>query len=244
MKKKHKILVGTHHKSGSAWMKSIFQSLSEEFKLRCITTSFKKKRPKNDRWEILLDYHSQFDFPYCNNFVYKGVHLVRDPRDIIISGTFYHSKSKEKWLHKKHERYAGLTYQEKINSYELFDDKIIFEMENSAIKTLSRVASWKYDNPSFFEVKYEDLIMDTELMLFHKMFTFLGFAGGQIPNCLDVAYKNSIFSNMIKKSTHVRSGKSQQWQSYFKKCHKKRFLELYGNLLIDLGYEPNHDWAN
>ena len=242
MNKNCKILIGTHHKTGTAWMSSIFERIADEYKLQFFTNNF-EKHLKDKQWNILLNDHSQFNLSLYNKFLYKGIHIIRDPRDIIVSGTFYHCKSKEKWLHKKKREYNGLTYQEKINSYSLIDDKMMFEMENSAIENLNHIANWNYDNNNFLEVKYEHLIADIDLILFHKIYTFLGFTGKEITQCLDISYQNSMFSGEVKKSVHVRSGKSKQWKLYFKPRHKKRFLELYGDLLINLGYELNNDWG-
>ncbi len=194
-------------------------------------------------FDIFNQDHSQFNFDELQ-IKYKGLHLIRDPRDIIISGCFYHTRSKEKWLHIKKKKFEGLTYQEKINSYSSLDDRIIFEMENSGLSNISTIFNWNYNNPEFIEVKYENLISDRNLFIFHKLFIFLGFTGKEIPEVLRIAYDNSLFSGNVKRSTHIRSGEARQWQKYFKANHKAKFLELYGDALIKLGYERNNDWAN
>jgi hypothetical protein len=39
-----------------------------------------------------------------------------------------------------------------------------------------------------------------------------------------------------------RKGTIGSWQNHFSAEHKRVFKELAGNLLIDLGYEQDHDW--
>ena len=235
----NKILIGTHHKTGTVWMKNIFSQIGRKFKLKFVNDKF-ENIPQE--FNIFLQDHSQFDFDRLK-IEYKGLHIIRDPRDIIISGCFYHQKSHEPWLHLKREELGGLTYQEKINSYESLDDKILFELDNSEYN-LVPIINWDYYNPAFFEVKYEDLIVDTDLLLFHEIFAFLGFSGKVMPEILKIAYDNSIFSGNLKESIHVRSAQKKQWEKYFKPQHKTRFLEMYGDALIKLGYENNNDWAN
>ena len=46
-----------------------------------------------------------------------------------------------------------------------------------------------------------------------------------------------------EKSHTFRSGKKAGWQKEFTAEHRRRFDELAGDLLIELGYESNHDWA-
>src|SRR5262245_45760294 len=157
---------------------------------------------------------------------YRGLHLIRDPRDIIVSGCFYHQKATETWLHDKQDQFGGLTYQEKINSYSSLDDKILFEMDYCGRHIIEQILAWNFDDPSFLEVKYENLIADEQLFLFHTIFNFLGFPGKAIPRTLRIAYDNSLFSGIIKNHPHVRSGKAKQWEEYFTPHHKRRFLEL------------------
>ncbi len=103
--------------------------------------------------------------------------------------------------------------------------------------------SWNYNNPLFFEAKYEDLIIDENLILFHNILSFLGIPGGRIPKSLEIAYGKSLFSGNFKKSIHIRSGKSKQWENHFTMIHKERFVEIFGDALIYLGYESTNDWA-
>ena len=237
----NKILVGTHHKSGTVWLESVFRSVCEYYDLIfCKSNQVSNSNPPS-KFDIFQQHHSQFDLEAIQS-PYRGVHIIRDPRDLIVSGCFYHQKSSEKWLHRPNDQWQGLTYQEKINSYNNFDDKLLFEMENSAQRNINRILSWNYHNPQFYEIKYERLIKDFDLLLFHEIFSFLGFPGSAIPNVLMIAYKNSLFSGDIT-STHIRSGKTSQWKQYFKPIHKKRFIELFDDCLVKLDYEVNNEWA-
>lgn len=239
-KLKNKVLVGTHHKTGTVWMKKIFTQSCNQLKLKFFLGKLDEVPPD---FNVFLQDHSQFDLDKLDT-EYKGLHIIRDPRDIIISGCFYHQKSHEKWLHAAQDQFGGLTYQQKINSYDSLDDRILFEMENSSLWNINQITNWNYTNPAFFEAKYEDLIADVDLLLFHEIFTFLGFSGSVIPEILKIAYDNSIFSGNLRKSVHVRSARSKQWEKYFKPEHRARFVELYEDTLIKLGYEDNNDWAN
>lgn len=235
----NKIVVGTHHKTGTVWMSGIFNKICKEFGLNFYSGE-QKKRP--DDFDVFFQSHSKFDLEQPP-VEYRGLHLIRDPRDRIVSGCFYHQKSNEEWLHIKKDEFGGLTYQEKINSFKSLDDQIMFEMQNSGLRGIREMLDWNYNNQKFYEVKYEDLISDKNLILFHKIYTFLGFPGKVIPQLLGISYENSLFSNQLKKSVHLRSGKKGQWENYFTPKHKAIFIELFGDALLKLGYESNHDWA-
>jgi len=235
----HIILIGTHHKTGKVWMGNIFRKIAYEMNLRFSVGTGEAIPIEAD---IILGYHSRFPLKALPN--YRGMHIIRDPRDLILSGCFYHQKSNEPWLYKPQAEFGGLTYQEKINSFASFDDKLLFEMEYSGHFSTQEMLNWNYKNPNFFDVKYENLIIDRELLLFHQILTFLGFPGSTIPRILGIAYNNSLFSGNISKSVHVRSGESGQWKQYFKAVHRRRFVELFGDALIKLGYEDNNAWAD
>jgi hypothetical protein len=47
-----------------------------------------------------------------------------------------------------------------------------------------------------------------------------------------------------EKSHTFRSGKKAGWHSEFTVEHRRRFDALAGDLLIELGYETNHDWVH
>jgi hypothetical protein len=236
----NKVLVGTHHKTGTVWVSSIFARICQEFRLKFFAGS-PKDLPGD--FQVFFQDHSRFNLAGLMT-PYRGLHLIRDPRDVIVSGCFYHQCSEEPWLHVKQKNLGGLSYAEKINSYPLLDDRILFEMEHVGLEGIQEMLNWNYATPDFFEVRYEDLIADSDLMLFHRIFLFLGFPGKCIPELLEIAYAASIFSGNVSKSVHVRSGKARQWEQYFNPRHKSRFVELFGDALVRLGYEESNDWAS
>lgn len=239
----YKVLVGTHHKTGTVWLKVIFEAICNAYSLRFVVGSpgeaAELEAPGS--FDVFFHPHSRFDFDKLELPI-RGLHIVRDPRDIILSGCFYHQKSSESWLHTPREYLGGRTYQEAINSRGTLEDKILFEMENAGRATIDELIRWDYTRPSFYEVKYEDLVLDADLVLFHNIFSFLGFPGSFLPGVLAIAYRSSIFSGQVS-SGHVRSAEAGQWRRYFTRSHNERFLELFGDILIRLGYERGHAWA-
>lgn len=233
-----KILVATHHKTGTVWFTNIFKDISAFHSL-----NFYSGDQENfyDEVDIYFNHHSNFPFNKFN-FDYKGIHIIRDPRDMIISSTFYHQKSKESWLHVPKKEFNGLTYQEKINSFDTFEQKAIFEINNSAGNNILDIRNWNYSNNNFLEVKYEEVIQDYNLQKFHDIFEFLGFQGEFIPDLLRIAWKNSLFSGEVKSNKHVRSGNARQYQKHFTPRLKKKFKNEFGDLLVKLDYEENNDW--
>jgi hypothetical protein len=235
----HIMLVATHHKTGTVWMRKVFKRVAALHALRFFAG---KQTDLPSDTDIFLQHASRFDLDALPRPAYRGVHLIRDPRDIIVSACFYHQKSEEAWLHKPEDAFGGRTYQEEINSYESFDEKLSFEMQNASRHVINAIGSWNYDDPSFLEVRYEDLIADADLRLFHEIFTFLGFPGRILPSTLAIAHDQSLFSGNTGTRRHIRSGVAKQWPQYFRPQHIEQFNETFGDLLVQLGYEISDDW--
>jgi hypothetical protein len=234
-----RVLVGTHAKSGTVWMLNVFGQICGRFRLKMFVG---EQEELPDDFHVFFQPHSQLRLEGLPADA-RGMHMIRDPRDVIVSACFYHQKSDEPWLHVKRQDFGGLTYQEKLNSYVSFDDQLLFTMEHSGSFIVQTMLAWDYSNPGFIEVRYEDLIEDHDLLLFHKVFSFLGFPGSAIPEALATAYRNSLFSGKVATSTHVRSGGSGQWKRHFQPIHKARFTELFGDAVTTLGYEASEDWS-
>lgn len=238
------VLVGTHHKTGTRWMADIFKSISRYLDLKYFNGPSNKFDGTED---VFFQIVSRFGPALEKN--HRGLHVIRDPRDVIISGANYHDKSDEEpWLFKPSRKFGGKSYQEMIRSYPNYFDKLLFEMDHIGKGTITDMRNWNYLDNNFVNVKYETLINDADLEEFSKIFKFLGFGGMALPLCLDIAFAGSIFSGRVKKSgvqgVHIRSGKPQQWRSIFSRSLANQFLSRFGDILVALGYETDDSWID
>jgi Sulfotransferase domain len=240
-------LVATHHKTGCAWMNSTFREISRRLKLRFVKVARAKQLQQQD-----FARRSIFFFPHASikeeqwlqrNVSYRIFHLIRDPRDVVISGMHYHRESAEKWLHITREKFDGVSYQVKLNSLHGNHARYLFEMENN--RAITRIKNWNYNRPHCLEVKYEDLIRDFDMTLFTKIVTHLGFSDDELNSCREAFWKHSIFggkADRVGAKLHVRSGEPRQWESVFDRPLGEAFIRRFGDILIKLGYEADDSW--
>ena len=205
------IVVCTHHKTGTVWMANIFRALKRQFKRKLHSGKQSELSPDAD---IFLQDHSKVDLDALRQRgrPVRCVHVIRDPRDVIISGCFYHVKTTEKWANTPRAEFGGKNYRETISALPNDHDKLVFEMKHTGKKSITDMINWNYQDQDVFEARYEDLIDDREYRVFRPMMEFLGFHGADLDAALEIVRANSLFGGAadagINAKDHVRSGES------------------------------------
>jgi len=254
----HVIIHTAHHKVGTSWFICVLRGLAEEFGVPLIENDM-SKLPKS-RPAIFFQNNVLLKPQSLSN--YRGSHMIRDPRDIVISGYHYHLWTKEKWavtpiknMSKNIEntwsllpvnQIQNMSYQQYLNSLS-FEEGVLAEMKRCSTTTIKQIAEWNYLDSNIFEFKYENIINNQE-EFFRQLFYHYGFTQRAIEVSLKIAKKCSFEKRSnrkignIKNESHLRSGKLQQWKEEFSENHKDYFKNLHGYDLIRLGYEKDMNW--
>lgn len=231
MMPEHKILAGTFHKTGTVLLRNILKAISEEFSLR-----FWEQGPEPaDGWDIR--FHGGSNFRREMAYPHRGVIIIRDPRDVIISAAHFHGRGREGWLHKPDERFGGMTYLEKINSLPNDDERYLFEMDNFSRQVILDMVERGQQRPNFLIVKFEDLVTDVDLLEYKKIFEHLGFPQSMLTRWLEIATRYSLFSGQVRPHLHVRSGKPAEWREKLSPRVLAAFRDRFGDAAEKLGYE-------
>jgi hypothetical protein len=179
-----------HHKSGTVLMKNIHKMISTNLNLKFQDC---KQKDLDKTTQVWLQHHSLVDFNLIKQ-PYLMSHMVRDFREIIISGFAYHKKCNE--LHVIHpgfikrrknkilnkiksieelnflleSEWSNMSYQEILNN---IDEQtgITFEMCIKAVKINNVMSNWNYNRPNCLELKFEDFMNDFDIQL-RKLFRF------------------------------------------------------------------------
>ena len=108
-----------------------------------------------DHWEICFDTHCKFskkDLPS----EYKGVMVIRDPRDIIISGMHYHMISDEEWLRIPQPWLNGGIYQKMLVDLTTDEERYLYEMKYAATGTINEIMNAMRSFPEFHASFHEE----------------------------------------------------------------------------------------
>jgi len=238
------IVVCTHHKTGTVWMANIFRAIKRQFKLKLYSGKQGDLPPDTD---IFLQDHSKVDLEALRQRgrPVRCIHVIRDPRDVIISGCFYHVKTTEKWANTPRAEFGGKNYREAISALADDHEKLVFEMKHTGKKSIDDMINWNYQDHDVFEARYEELIDDTEFRVFRPMMEFVGFRGAELDAVLEIVRTHSLFGGEAvasKDPVHVRSGESRQWPKTFTPELKAAFKQIHPEALQRLGYESNSEW--
>jgi hypothetical protein len=226
-----------HHKAGTLWFRKIFLAIAEPYGLRLRWGGLKAIDPKSD----LAFYSSgqKFDPALAGDRPFRGSHMVRDPRDLVVSGYEYHLVTEESWAHRPEPSFGGLSYQAHLRALNEFDG-LMAEIDWFARGTGLHLGAWDYEQSEFLELHYEDVLED-ELGMFEKLFGWYDFNNDAREIGLRTVEQLSLKKGGAKPS-HVRSGVPGEWSTRLTAEHVARFKQRTGDLVVRLGYEADPDW--
>jgi hypothetical protein len=263
------IYLFAYHKSGTKLLEKVFYeiSLRNGWGFRSLMG---KQYHIPDGYDVLLFGHSLVD-PSCLTQPFVGVHFVRDPRDIIVSGYLYHRRTKEKWCintdlsTKAPIKFPRVPFSQehrsedwKIEYLESLDNKsyqanlldmnqrdgLLFEINHYGGWTVENMVDWDYGNSNILEVKFEDMMKNYD-QTFQNIFSHIGLSPSQHAIARDIAAKHDLgrkSEKEINNMKHVSSRESSKWQEYFEDVHKQVFQDKFGDILVRLNYENNSNW--
>ena len=244
---KYNIVVATHHKTGTVWMSSVFKALAKKLRANYIDfwEHYGKLDPLLNKPFVVFNYDSNFGqhAGLLRREDVRVLHLIRDPRDVLISAMHYHKTSDEPWLHKKVPANDDVDYQHKLNSLKTPFDQYIFELEHSTNTTIEDMLDWQYGRANCMDVRYEELFQDRDMKLWSSIQEFLGFDAAEQAFGKECFWKYSLFGEAPGANRrHARSGEVQQWRHEFSPELAQAFVDRFPDALQVLGYETDDRW--
>lgn len=228
-----------HYRAGSSWVVSILNSICEARGFRFVLYH-KWAGDDINHVAILADINAELHHKERIR-PHRGFHVIRDPRDIVISAYFshLHSHALGDWLVEQRRSLASLD-----------QDEGILATIDFRSKQFRRMSDWNYSDPNILEAKFEDLIEDSASQ-FNRILEFLDLGPRRLGrNLVETILRDHTFRRLSggrsrgeeKLDHHYRSGTPGDWRRYFSDKNKEYFKERYGQLVIDLGYEPDSNW--
>ena len=267
-----------HPKAGSTWIGGLMAGICRAMGLKYFygqlsLPSTNSEQLREEGYQALISQNSCYEKVEGLGPI-RGFHMIRDPRDIIVSAYFSflktHPIGNDDYILKMRNKLQQVDKNVGLILAMNFQEREILAMKG-----------WNYSNPSIMEVKYEDIIADPEneikdimrhlnilsvdtqawrfaMTSYYNRGCLRLFASNMLQirqTKLPESYLGSLinklaFSRLAGKrleghedqNSHYRKGVAGDWQNHFMEEHKEYFKKLFGDTLIDLGYEKDNNW--
>ncbi|NOZ07571.1 MAG: sulfotransferase domain-containing protein [FCB group bacterium] len=241
-----KYLYVSHHKCATQYVINILKAVADLNHLPGVKCDWRRKITAAElllnKFILIQDYSS--DIIELTRIKGRGFHVIRDPRDILVSMYFSHKKSHIVRDPKAHEILDNRKILNEISE----EEGLKYLLDHSAYfnRITTEMAGWDYSRENFLELKYEDLISDP-FSRFKAIFSFLGvkIEDPQLKNILErfsfQRLKKEV-KGADKTVSHYRKGRPGDWENHFTPDLKKIFKSNYNDLLLKLAYIEDVDW--
>ncbi len=239
-----------HHKAGTRWIGLILETLANSLGLRWECVSNPKwfghdlqAYVENKGIDVLS--FSNADRRYVEKLRgFRGFHVVRDPRDMVVSAYFSHlaSHRTEYWpeLVPHRERLARLSRSDGL----LLDIEFTTRLPTDGyeLRPFQAMAEWDYKRAETLEMRFEDLIANP-VEAFAAVVDHLGLPVNGLATERAVAANGfEVLSGGRRPgeedaASHYRLGVPGDWRRYLKQSHLELLEERNGDIATLLGYE-------
>ncbi|NDP42456.1 MAG: hypothetical protein GZ089_07040 [Aromatoleum sp.] len=257
------MFVFCYHKVGTVLFLNVAAKLAARFGLTA-TPAVGMVREIDRAADIVIFPHSLLDLD-LDDYDYRGIHLVRDPRDVWVSGYFYHGRCTEPWCinadfdpsppidfprvpysqrHRpeawKRSYLAGLggrSYQQNLRA---LDPRagMRFELERYTAWTLEAMAAWAPQPGRILELQFEAFARDFDGAMTAAL-SWLGFPEAALPQALAIAATEDVArmdDRTVAGNPHIHSRKLSKWGDVLSADDLREFEPRYGELIARLGY--------
>jgi hypothetical protein len=175
--------------------------------------------------------------------------FIRDPRDLVVSGYFYHRRGTEPWVTMTAPtdddwyfangcvpeglRATGGSFAEYLRAVPE-EEGLLAELEFRR-RHFESMTEWPVDHPDIMTFRYEDIV-GNEVENFRALFDFYGLS--VLEQRLGLWFAGRYSLGRRRSDPHVRDPSSGQWRRRFTSRVQRTFDAEWADLVELLGYPP------
>jgi hypothetical protein len=261
------MLVFSYHKSGTSLFARVMPKVAAALGLR-IGTRYGMVWDIDPALDICLLPHSLLASSLTRP--HRAIRVVRDPRDIWVSGYLYHRHTQEPWcvntdfdptppirvprvdyaFQHRPERWkrnylaalGGKSYQQNLLDRDR-DAGLAFELAGYTACTLAAMRAWRTTGPDTLDIHLEDFSHDYDAAM-RRVFRHLGLSDDDCATAVGVARSEDIAGMddaAIASRPQIHSRTLSKWASFLTADQVARFEQMHGDLILGLGYRLARD---
>lgn len=257
------MFVFTYHKSGTSLFAYVMGKVAEAFGLS-IAVRFGQVWSIDPQIDIVSFPHSLIGFTFARP--YRAIRVVRDPRDIWVSGYLYHRHCEEGWcvnadldptppiryprvdfaFQHRPERWKrrylasldGKSYRQNLLDRDQAAG-LTFELEHYTAATLDAMRSWQLTGPAVMTVRLEDLMADYDAGML-AVFRHLGFDEAACARAVQLARSEDVArmdDATLAARPRIHTRTLSKWRTTLSPAQVAGFEARHGDLVTALGYQ-------
>ncbi|WP_238364097.1 sulfotransferase [Mesobacterium pallidum] len=228
-------------------MRRTFRRLSDETGIPLVNISGGRLEEVPETGQAILGHWSgRFPQPLWSDPEAAFLHILRDPRDLLITGCHDHHIPPVEgsgYLARPRRDLGGVSYHEHLASLATAEDKLLFEMENRHADTLDEMMDWCAAPSRVITLRYEDLIADTDGYLIQAALSNFGLDPQIQRKGVDFFRELNPFAAVAGLSDAHVEGLLTRWPRELPRAVGEAYHLRYGDALRDLGFEKNGAWV-
>lgn len=178
---------------------------------------------------------------------FRMTRFLRDPRDLVVSGYFYHKRGAEEWAREPNPtdeawrlvnglvprgmKGSGLSFAAYLESIPE-EDGLLAELEFRRAH-FDSMAAWPHEHPDVLVQRYEDVLGD-EKQAFARIFEHYGLS--ELERTVGGFFVRRHALKKRPSDPHVRNPSSGQWRKRFTPRVREAFEAQHPGLIQKLGY--------
>ncbi|PHS02968.1 MAG: hypothetical protein COA78_19570 [Blastopirellula sp.] len=228
----------SHHKCATGWLSNVLVEISNELKISLYNTS----QSDDYLFDSAIFNNVNASYPLLPSEFEKGIHVVRDVRDLVVSAYYshLHSHPTDNWPElQAHRKLLERLPKDAGMIAEIGFLESVFH-EGHACSPLQAMLDWNYEDPRIMNIRMEDMVREPYRVIIQSLrfldlpcpqnlaeilgnFTFEKISGGRKPGDLD-------------KNSHYRSGVAGDWKTELPEAASLYLTEKYSPMLKQMGY--------
>jgi hypothetical protein len=231
----------SHHKCGTQWTLGVLRDVLDVAGLAHATVDWRDSVRGLDyrRFDAILvqDHDPAMAFDLAR--VARGLHVVRDPRDILISLYFSHRDS-----HPARDPLAWEILRDRVVLQQVPMTeglRYLFDHSTYFARVMASMAAWDYHDGRFLELRFEEFVQQASPTRVQAALDFLGVSIGAdaVARTLDrwdFGRLQATPRAADGATRHYRAGGRGEWREAFDDDLAHEFDRRHGDLLERLGY--------